>query len=286
MTRKILILIVFLTSTIFAFSQETVSELYGFKIHQYKEVVTNEFGKPFKVNNFDDGFVSEIFLLKEDKSAYIIFEYPNWNKEIIFSIQIYGAFEDIDLKFRDLKMGISEKELIKKIGKPTKTKDIGEYGKMLEYENTNYSFEIDKTGKLSSIKILDNYNELFPKPNVEKIPTFERIKSILTSGNSEKISKILSPEIEIYLNNETLSFKYAWEKEIKKDKSKIYATIKELVKGIENFDYKDENNYEENMRLTLGENPKHVLKFKKGFKIKEIVMKWEDGKFVIWEIKT
>ena len=286
MIRKIFILIILLTNTIFAFSQETVSELFGFKIHQYKEVVANEFGKLFKVNNFDDGFVSEIFLLKEDKSAYIIFEYPSWNKEIIFSIQIYGAFEDIDPKFQDLKMGISEKELIKKIGKPTKTKDIGEYGKMLEYKNRNYSFEINKSGKLSSIKILDNYNELYPKPDIKKIPTFETLKKLLTSGNSEKISKILSPEIEIYLKNETLSFKYAWEKEIKKDKSKIYATIKELVKGIENFDYKNEQNYEENIRLTLGENPKHVLKFKKGFRIKEIVMKWEDGRYVIWEIKT
>jgi len=286
MTRIILILIVFLTNTFFVFSQKTESELYGFKLHQYKEVVTNEFGKPFKVNNFDDGFVSEIYLLKEDKSVYIIFEYPSWNKEIIFSIQIYGAFGDIDPKFRDLKMGISEKELIKKIGKPTKTKDIGEYGKMLEYQNTNYSFEIDKIGKLSSIKILDNYNELYPKQNVEKIPTFETVKKILTSGNSEKISNFLSPEIEIYLNDKTLSFKYAWEKEIKEDKSKIFATINGLVKGIENFDYKNEQNYEENMRLTLGENPKHVMKFKKGFNIKEIVMKWEDGKYVIWEIKT
>ena len=285
MTRKILILTVFLTSTIFAFSQETVSELFGFKIHQYKEVVTNEFGKPYKVNKFDDGFVSEIFLLKEDKSAYIIFEYPSWNKEIIFSIQIYGAFEDIDPKFRDLKMGMPENEIIKKIGKPTNSKDIGEYGKMLEYQNTNYSFEIDKKGKLSSIKILDNYNELYPKPNIEKIPTFETIKKILTSDNPEKISKFLSPELEIYLNDKTLFFKYAWEKEIKEDKSKIYAKIKELVKGIEKFDYKNEKNYEENMRLTIGENPKHVLKFKKGFKIKEIVMKWEDGNYVIWEIK-
>jgi hypothetical protein len=63
----------------------------------------------------------------------VIFEYPNWNKEIIFSIQIYGAFGDINPKFKGLKMGISENKLIEIVGKPSSSKDMGEYGKMLEF---------------------------------------------------------------------------------------------------------------------------------------------------------
>jgi len=285
--KKIILTTTFLLlNSIFIFSQNIESELKGFKLRQYREVVEAEFGKPFQVNKFDDGFESEIYLIKADSSAYMIFEYPSWNKEIIYSIQIYGAFENINPKFKGIKMGITENELIQIVGKPTSSKNIGEYGKMIEYLNTNYSFEIDNSGKLASIKIVDNYDSLFPEPKVEKIPSFDKIKEILKSNNSKLISEILSPEMEIYVNGETLFFKENWGKEISSDNSLIFKTINELVKEIDKIDVTDENQYEENMRLTLGENPKHVMKFKNGIKIKEIVFKWEAGKYLIWEIRT
>ncbi|MBQ4804512.1 hypothetical protein J8L88_16750 [Aquimarina sp. MMG015] len=286
MKKHILILTILFLNSSFIFSQEVITELNGFKLRQFKDAVKSEYKEPFQVKNFDDGFIAEIYLIKPDSTAYVIFEYPSWNKEIIFSIQIYGAFKDIDPRFQNLKMGISENELIEKIGKPSNSKDIGEYGKVLEYENTNYSFEINNNGKLASIKIVDNYNELFPDPKVEKIPSLEKIKEVLNSKNPKIISEILSPELEIYLDNTTLFFKQSWEDEINSDSSKMYKTISEIIKGIIEIDASDENQYEENIRLTHGENPKHVLKFKTGIKLKEIVMKWENGKYLIWEIKT
>lgn len=286
MKKHILLLTILFLNSSYIFSQEVITELNGFKLRQFKEAVKSKYKEPFQVNNFDDGFVAEIYLIKPDSTAYVIFEYPNWNKEIIFSIQIYGAFKEIDPRFQNLKMGISESELFEKIGKPSASKGIGEYGKVLEYENTNYSFEINNDGKLASIKIVDNYNELFPDPKVEKIPSLEKIKEVLNSNNPKIISEILSPELEIYLNDTTLFFKQSWEVEINSDSSKMYKTISEIIKGINEIDASDENQYEENMRLTLGENSKHVLKFKTGIKLKEIVMKWENGKYQIWEIKT
>ena len=286
MKKHILLLTILFLNSSYIFSQEVITELNGFKLRQFKEAVKSKYKEPFQVNNFDDGFVAEIYLIKPDSTAYVIFEYPNWNKEIIFSIQIYGAFKEIDPRFQNLKMGISESELFEKIGKPSASKGIGEYGKVLEYENTNYSFEINNDGKLASIKIVDNYNELFPDPKVEKIPSLEKIKEVLNSNNPKIISEILSPELEIYLNDTTLFFKQSWEVEINSDSSKMYKTISEIIKGINEIDASDENQYEENMRLTLGENSKHVLKFKTGIKLKEIVMKWDNGKYQIWEIKT
>ena len=286
MKKHILILTILFLNSSFIFSQDIITELNGFKLRQFKEAVKSEYKEPFQVKNFDDGFVAEIYLIKPDSTAYVIFEYPNWNKEIIFSIQIYGAFKEIDPRFKNINMGISESELIEKIGNPSISKDIGEYGKMLEYENTNYSFEVNINGELASIKIVDNYNEIFPDPKFEKIPSLEKIKEVLNSNNPKTISEILSPEMEIYLADTTLFFKQSWENEINSDSSKIYKTISEIIKGINEIDVTDENQYEENMRLTLGENPKYVLKFKTGIKLKEIVMKWEDGKYLIWEIKT
>lgn len=286
MNKRIIILTILFLYANVCFAQDIVSELIGFKLRQYKESVKNEFGKPIQIKNFDDGFVAEIYLVKPDSSAYVIFEYPNWNNEIIYSIQLYGALESIDPSFKGIRMGISESELIKDIGKPSKLKELGDYGKMLEYENTNFSFEINLDGRLSSIKIIDIYDEIYPEPKVEEIPSFEKIKTILTSNNPRIISEILSPEMELYLNDKTLFFKQSWENEINSDSSKIYQVINEIIKGIDNIDTSNEKQYEENMRLTLGENPKHVLKFKTGMKLKEIVMKWENGKYVIWEIRT
>ncbi|NQX81776.1 MAG: hypothetical protein HRT66_07255 [Flavobacteriaceae bacterium] len=286
MKNIILIIMLLLFNSTFVFSQDIIVELNGFKLRQFNEAVKNEFGKPVHTTNFDDGFIAEIYSIKPDSSAYVVFEYPNWNKEIIFSIQIYGAFKDIYPKFKGITMGISENELIEIVGKPSTSKDIGDYGKVLEYKKTNYSFEINKKGKLSSIKIVDNFDEMFPNPNTEKIPDFNTIKEILESNNPKMISKILSAEMEIYINGKTLYFNHSWEKEIDSDISNIYNTINKIIKGIDKIDASDENQYEENIRLTLGENTKYVLKFKTDIKIKEIVLKWENGKYVIWEIKT
>jgi len=285
--KKIILTTLFLLSNLIpTFSQDVESGLNGFKLRQFKEAVKNEYGKPIQVNKFDDGFEAEIYIIKPDSSAYVIFEYPNWNKEVIFSIQIYGAFGDIDPKFKGLKMGITEKELIEIVGKPSSSKDIGEYGKTLEFENTNYSFEINNNGELSSIKIIDNYNTVYSNLDVEKIPSINRIKEVLKSNNPKIISELLSPELEFYVNAKTLYFKYSWMKEINSDKSGIYRNINEVIVGIDDVDITDINQYEENIRLIEGKNPMHVMKFKNGIKIKEIVLKWENGKYVIWEIKT
>jgi hypothetical protein len=101
MKKCILILTILILNSSFIFSQDIITELNGFKLRQFKGVVKSEYKEPFQVNNFDDGFVAEIYLIKPDSLAYIIFEYPNWNKEIIFSIQIFGAFKEIEPKFKN-----------------------------------------------------------------------------------------------------------------------------------------------------------------------------------------
>ena len=72
-----------LFNSTFVFSQDIIVELNGFKLRQFNEAVKNEFGKPVHTTNFDDGFIAEIYSIKPDSSAYVVFEYPNWNKEII-----------------------------------------------------------------------------------------------------------------------------------------------------------------------------------------------------------
>ncbi|MBL7471730.1 hypothetical protein [Robertkochia sediminum] len=281
---KKIALVILISFSTFGYSQDLVNELNGFKLNQFREVPTTELNQPLQQKTFDDGFEFELFLVKPDSTVYMIFEYANWDKNIIWSIQLYGDDPTIDPAFKNLKMGMPKEELIKKLGEPTNAKNIGEYGEMLEYEGTNYSFEINNENRLASIKISEVYNDYFPSPKAEKIPSFNSVLNSLQSSDNEIISQILSPGLEVYKNDEVIFFKHSWRNEIENDHSGIYSLIKESIVGLDKVNLNDENEYEENMRLTLNQNIKHVLKFKKHPKIKEIVMKWEFGKFLIWEI--
>ena len=281
---KKIILVLTLLISYNGISQDLVNELNGFKLNQFREAPTSEFKKPLQKRTFDDGFEFELFLIKPDSTAYMIFEYANWDKNIIWSIQLYGDDEQLNPNFKNLKMGMSKENLIKEIGQPSNIKNVGEYGEMLEYDNTNYSFEINTKNRLSSIKIKELYSEYFPEPKAEEIPSFESILKTLMSDN-QKISEILSPGLEVYKNDETIFFKNSWQNEIENDLSGIYSLIRESIVGLEKVNTSNLDEYEENMRLTLNQNIKHVLKFKKHHKIQEIVMKWEFGKYLIWEIK-
>ena len=66
------------------------AELFGFKLGQYKEAVREKFGEPYQTQTFDDGFEADIFVIDRDVPHYTIFKYPSWNKEIIYSIQVFG----------------------------------------------------------------------------------------------------------------------------------------------------------------------------------------------------
>ena len=279
----ILLLFVF---TAKAQKQNYYQEIYGIKLKQFREVPDNEFGKPFKSDKYEDGVEYEIYLLKPDRSLYMVFEYATKPNDQIWSIQLSGTDSTADLGFQGVKFGTDKSKIEKQFGKPTKKVDVGEYGQRWEYEKSNFSFEINPQGKLSSIKIKDISDEIDGTPDFKKIPRFDDVLKTLTSKSNEEIAKLLAPDMEIYQGDKTFFFKKSLKNEIASDYSKIFALIKELGGVLKTVNTKNPDEYEENGRLTLGQAPKHVIKFKKEQKIQEIVFKYEWGQFVIWEIKA
>lgn len=263
---------------------ELIVNLKGFQIGQYRGAVKNELGQPFKKDKFDDGFEYEIYLLKPDTSVYMIFEYSPSNLEIIWSIQLTGKTYDTD--FKKLKLGMDSLNVIKLLGVPTRKVDIGDYGEKWEYDKTNYSIEINLKGKLSSIKITDESYKMFPKVEVNKIPKFEYVVSVLRSNSNAKIKDILTPDIEIYFGDSTYFFKSSVGEEIYRDKSGIFKLINQLSRNLEKVNTTDITEFEETVRIVKGLDPMHVIKIKKGHPIKEIVLKYRFGKFLIWEIRA
>ena len=264
--------------------QTIVTDLYGFRLGQYRETATNELGKPFLQDKFEDDFEYEVFLVKPDTSLYMVFEYAAGQTDIIWSIQISGSNTTVDIDFKGLRLGTDKKQVERILGKPDIKEDAGDYGERWSYEKTNYSIEISKSGKLSSIKIKDIY--LGSSPDISKIPKFENIVKLMKSNKNAEIGNILAPGIEIYYKDKTLFFEKSLKTEIKTDYSKIFQTIREISKGLEKINTSDLNSYEENMRLVLGQNTKHVIKIKTGHTIKEIVFDYINGQYLIWEINA
>lgn len=282
----IMVFIGLMTLSAAAQTQQYYRELNGFKIGQYRETAKSEFGEPAQKNDFKDGFQSEVFLLKPDASLYMVFEYSKSQLDLISNIQITGTDSSAELGFQGLRFGMSKGEVLKILGEPTNKVDVGKFGVRWAYRKSNFSVEINLEGKLSSIKIQDNLPESYHTPDVKKLPKFDDVLKVLTSGNNNEIAKLLAPDMEISVNDSTLFFGTSFKKELATDRSEIFKTIKELAVDLKTVNTKNSAEYEENFRLTLGQDPKHVMKFKKGHRIKEIVFKYEWGQFLIWEVNT
>jgi len=277
-----LLLITIATS---AFGQEIVTDLNGFRLGQYRDVPKNELKTILQQNTFEDGFEYEIYPVEKDTSVYMIFEYANYDLQTIWSIQLTGIKKGFDCSFKGLKLGMSEKEIEVNLGKPSLIEDAGEYGKKWVYNNTNFTLEISPNGTLGGIKIIDMSHNFFPNPDLTKIPPFNQYTGIFKSNNRKEISELLAPGIEIYKNDSVYFFKNSLAKEIETDQSKIFKLVDEISDKLEKINPKDTLQYEENMRLSLGQDTKHVAKFKLNNIYSEIVFKYMFGRYVIWEIK-
>ena len=144
MNRKIITAFLLLLMLSKVNGQTKVTDLYGFRLGQYRETASNEFGKPFLQDKFEDGFEYEVFLVKPDTSLYMVFEYAVEQTDIIWSIQISGKNTTTDIGFKGLRLGADKKQVEQILGKPENKEDAGVYGKRWDYEKTNYSIEISK----------------------------------------------------------------------------------------------------------------------------------------------
>jgi hypothetical protein len=282
--RKILTLL-FVGISMVSFGQEIEMKLNGFGLGQFREVPKNELKVVLQSDKFEDGFEYEIYLVEKDTSAYMIFEYANYDLNTIWSIQLTGTKNGFDCGFKKLKLGMTTKEINSILGKPTSIQDAGEYGVKWVYDKKNYTLEVSKEGILGGIKIIDMSRDFFPESDLKKIPSYEEYSKIFNSGNRNEIFNLLAPGIEIYKNDSVFYFKNSINNEIKDDKSGIFELVKEMTEVINKTNFKDTLQYEENIRLTEFEGVMHVAKFNIDNKYYEIVFKYLFGEYLVWEMK-
>ncbi|MEP1791169.1 hypothetical protein [Reichenbachiella sp.] len=268
-----------------SFSQDFVTDLNGFRLGQFRDVPKNELNTIIQEDKFDDGFEYEIFLVEPDTSVYMLFEYANYDLKTIWSIQLTGTKKDFDCGFKGLKLGMSEAEIKSLMGEASTVEDAGDYGDKWIYDNANYSLEISPNGLLAGIKIIDQSQEFYTASDITKIPNFKQYSEILNSDNQQLISDILAPGIEVYKNDSVHYFHNSMMKEINEDGSGIFSLTKELSQILSRVDPMDSLQYEENIRVAVGQATLHVAKIKLDGNYNEIVFRYLFGQYLIWEIQ-
>lgn len=271
-----------LASSLPAIAQNIVSELSGFRLGQMREVTHNELGEPDMSGKQGEELAYEAFLLKEEPELYLVFQYHKSEPEIIYSIQITGSDQTNDPGFRGLRFGASPKDVEKVLGMPSNKADAGEHGTRWEYEKGNFSVEINKLNRLSSIRISDERSD-GSDPEYKLVPKFTDLVKKLQTGSNLEISEILSPGMEIYEGEKTRFFKRKFRTEVATDNSGVFSAIRRLAKELSQVDPSKAAQYEENMRMRYGRDPLHVLKFYKLKGITEIAFTWDGRRWLIWE---
>lgn len=274
-------LIVLVFGVVESFAQQYIYDLNGFRLRQYREAVFNELGEAPQSGAMGDDMEYEAFFLSEEPLVYMVFQYRLPYDGLIFSIQITGDDPSIDLGFRSLRFGASEQDVIKALGQPARRIDVGERGTRLEFDKANYSVEINTEKRLSSIRIMDD--DVVALPDPKSIPAFKDMVKTLTSGTNAEISELLAPDMELYVDGKATFFGRRLRTEIASDSSKIFSTIRGLSKELAGVNETKPEEFEANLRLRMGADPMHVIKLKKTKKVREIVLKWNGRRWLLWE---
>lgn len=261
-------------------AQTFVRDLAGFRLGQYRDATHRDLGQPDQQGNTDENTAYEAFLLSEEPMLYMVFQYRKTDPDTIWSIQVTGADPKYDIGFRGLRLTALPAEVEKILGKPREKIDVSEHGIRWEFSNTNYSVEIGKDNRLSSVRIVD---EPLREPDVKNLPQLKDVIGILQAGTNAELGNLLAPDIELYEGDKVLAFESSMKNEIASDGSGVFATVRKLSKELSFVDQTKADQYDVKMRVRPGRDLLHVIQLPKLKTVTEITFKWNGERWQIWE---
>lgn len=279
---KFRLLIILSLGLNFSYGQMTnvPDELFGFRLGQYKSVVTNELGQPSKTKVMDDSTVVDFYLLSKDSSTYVGFQYLPPKPKEINAIQLSG--NKVDRLFYGINLKDSENKLISVFGRPDtliNQEFDGKKGEIWKYIKLNLSILfLDK--KIESIRIWDDYEN-----KNYNYPTIEELLEIVKTKDESKIADLLSPGLEIYYCDKVITWKNSFYKDIYLEKASVLDFITNAEYGLITLSDKKDLVHDDNLRFIMGTGTFPVFKFPNEPLISEVVLNYQQGRYKIWEIR-
>jgi hypothetical protein len=117
------------------------------------QIIDSLFTNPYQEGILENGWKHKSFILDSLSGTYIVFAFPPYRQNYIYSIQITGEDSTINL-FSNIRLGDEKTKVLKILGTPSiidTIKSMSLY--FYQYEGRNYSVEFNAENKLYSIKI-------------------------------------------------------------------------------------------------------------------------------------
>lgn len=253
----------------------------GFFIGQHISAVINVLGESDQISSEKDGVSSYAYWLDESHSTFLAFSIFRPESGIIGAIQITGEKSD-KINFLGLKLGDLKEKVVRVLGKPSSVELGTRNSDLYLYNNRNYSVELDKEGKLFSIRILglDGFEE-----NVEIGDFIENFKGALNKSDINKISELLMPDVEICTKEDIFKVTKRFLDELSDPNSKIMKYLLFNKNNIRNILNEYKGKIDMQMRITEKGPSGYVYKFPDSKVLEEIFVIEYAGNYRAWEIK-
>jgi len=264
-------------------SPPSQTELNGFLLGQYATAADGTFGKPTQVTNSEDHWVYRVYIFDKQHNGYMAFKFPAEDEKRMLSIQVAGDAATPMRPFLGLSLGDDAQKVLKVLGKPDKIEPEKDYPvDLYTYEDRNYSVEVDKQGRLSSIQLMEYAG--FPKGPPKEMPDVAALKKVLASKDMDGLLNLLAGDLEIYHGDQTFNFARSARSELADAKSEIHQLLLGEKGSVRTALMSEPFEPDTQIRVYEKAAPGSVVKFPKSRIVEEIVYKVEAGAWKIWEI--
>lgn len=191
LNQYIISLLTFIIFPFSIFGESKLFMMYGIKLGQKRNLVSEIYGKPFKSHTFEDGYSYDAFKLDEH---ILVVESENKRPDLVWAIQIQGNKNPKYFGLNEINLGDSAEKVTSIFGKPDEVRNAYDEQTKEELKNIQYysydtsrNFSIEvQNQKVTSIKL--SFNGTASVTDTLEIPsTFK----ILQSKNLYQISLLL-----------------------------------------------------------------------------------------------
>jgi hypothetical protein len=183
--------------------------------------------------------------------------------------------------FLGIKLGDSEQQLFAQMGKPDKTTQVRGVGvRLVEYEKRNYSFEVDRKKRVSSVRIT---NENYPH-QPQGLPNIDEFRTALVQHNVNTLLQLLAGDVEFYKSGETYTFTRGARQELEAGTTDFDRLLYGKDNSVLTLFRDEKAEPDQQLRWYEKADPGSVAKFPDSKIVKEIVYKVEGGRWKVWEI--
>lgn len=252
-------------------------ELNGWRLQQLFQAVEASMGTPVKVAEQGDEHLRAYMI---DERAYMVFGYHKAYPNHVHSVQLTGTTERA-LAFRGLRLGDPWERVREVLGEPDTRVEVDDPRVTRhEYDDANFSVEIDTEGRLFSIRLHTSAEIVANLPEADN--PWPGFKAAVLAGDFAALAEWLRPDVEVYTAGRILSIEGRYRDLVETPDPALLAALLGGDDSVRVALARAEPGQELRMIEKVGIGP--VYKFPAGSPLEEIVFLPYAGRYRVYEI--